>query len=297
VGFAVWSGFHCLQYYGIVWVYNRSVVAKGGAAAKFVRFLFRPSAAMVALYASLILLYGGIDFARRYVAGETVTAVLLAFVATSAFLHYYYDGFIWKVREKGTRANLGIETARAAAGEGLLTSARSAWAWLQRLRPNYQRGLFQAGYLGCALAVLGALELYRPHDDLSMNQALSNVAADSDVAQIRLGESLRARGENEQATQAYRAALRANPSSAQARVMLGLMLFSEGKLSEAATYYEEALQADPNIAEAHFNLAAILESRGEIPAATEHFAAAARSDDEQVRRPALDALSRLRAKP
>jgi tetratricopeptide (TPR) repeat protein len=228
---------------------------------------------------------------------ETITTLLLAFVATSAFLHYYYDGFIWKVREKDTRANLGIEaTGTATPQEGLLSSAKSAWDWLQRLQPNYQRGVFQAGYLGCALVVLGSLEIYRPHDDLSMHQALSVVASDSDVAQMRLGESLRVRGKNEQATAAYRAALRANPSSAQARVMLGLMLFSQGQFNEAATYYEEALQADPNIAEAHFNLAAILESRGEIPAATKHFAAAARSEDEQVRRPALEALSRLRAK-
>ena len=34
--------------------------------------------------------------------------ILTGVVTASALLHFYYDGFIWKVREKSTRQSLGI---------------------------------------------------------------------------------------------------------------------------------------------------------------------------------------------
>ncbi|MGH9837460.1 MAG: hypothetical protein ACREEM_01605 [Blastocatellia bacterium] len=110
-GFAVWSAFHCIQYYGIVWSFNRNRVARSQAVTGFVRFLFQPRLALVALYVGLILLYGGINYAVHFVGDESWRGLLLTFVATSGTLHYYYDGFIWRIREPETGKYFGLATA------------------------------------------------------------------------------------------------------------------------------------------------------------------------------------------
>ncbi|MBM3768642.1 MAG: hypothetical protein FJW32_24950 [Acidobacteria bacterium] len=93
VGFAVWSAFHCVQYYGIVWAFNQQRAAKPDAGA-LVRFLFRPRIGLVLLYGALILGYGAINWSQRYLSGGTLLTLLTAFVVTSGTLHYYFDGFI-----------------------------------------------------------------------------------------------------------------------------------------------------------------------------------------------------------
>src|SRR5262249_13657151 len=87
VGFAVWSAFHCIQYYGIVWAFSRN-------RAGLVRWLFQPRPSLVMLYLGLIFAYGGINYAAQTQAAGTAQQLLMAFVVTSGTLHYYYDGFI-----------------------------------------------------------------------------------------------------------------------------------------------------------------------------------------------------------
>ena len=39
---------------------------------------------------------------------DTVKRILTGVVTASTLLHFYYDGFIWKVRERSTRQSLGL---------------------------------------------------------------------------------------------------------------------------------------------------------------------------------------------
>src|SRR5213595_3388677 len=39
---------------------------------------------------------------------DTVKRILTGVVTASTLLHFYYDGFIWKVRERATRQSLGL---------------------------------------------------------------------------------------------------------------------------------------------------------------------------------------------
>ena len=41
---------------------------------------------------------------------ETFRRVLLAFIATSSAMHYYYDGFIWKLRQPLVATDFAIRT-------------------------------------------------------------------------------------------------------------------------------------------------------------------------------------------
>jgi tetratricopeptide (TPR) repeat protein len=280
VGFAVWSAFHSVQYYGIVWAYNSNRVARGSAMTNVVRFLFRPRSALVLIYAVLIAGYGGINYLQKSVHDETFRRLLLAFIATSSALHYYYDGFIWKVREKATRQFLNI-----GAVEG---GFRRVW-------PTWNRGAVQAAYLAAIIVALGALETWHPNGELPVRQSLAALAPQAEESHLHLGEALRQQGRFSDALEEYREAVRLNPAWAQARVNLGVTLAGLGRLDEAIGAYEKALSLDSNIPAAHYNLAVLLGSRGETERARGHYQKALEGDDPDARRLARAALEELRS--
>src|SRR5438309_10642952 len=72
------------------------------------RFIFRRSGSLIGLYIGLVFAYGSIGYFDSSIGIETITRVLTGVVAASGLLHFYYDGFIWKVREKSTRQSLGL---------------------------------------------------------------------------------------------------------------------------------------------------------------------------------------------
>ena len=296
VGFAVWSGFHCLQYYGIVWAFNRSRVDNGAGLTKFVSFLFRPRAALAVLYVSLILVYGGIDYFHNFLDQGNLRLALMTFIGTSTVLHYYYDGFIWKVRDKDTREPLNIAAPEPGVESGLVvSSARSLPTVLRRLLPSYKRGLYQAGYVAFFIFLFAALEMWRPNEDLAMHRSLATVASGAEEAHLRLGESLRLRGRVDEAAQAYREAVEVNPEYAQAHVMLGVSLASLGDMDGAVEAYRQALEIDPGNATGHFNLAGLLKERGETQQALHHYQQATRGTDAQAEKLAREAILRLQS--
>src|SRR6059036_2145574 len=108
VGVALFEVFHDVQYLSLVWIYNRKRVESDNSIGGFMRFVFRRSGSLVGVYVGLVLAYGGLSLSKSYVGIEAVKRILTGVVTASALLHFYYDGFIWKVREKSTRQSLGI---------------------------------------------------------------------------------------------------------------------------------------------------------------------------------------------
>src|SRR5207248_3271131 len=113
VGIALFEVFHDVQYLSLVWIYNRKRVESDSSIGGFMRFIFRRSGALVGVYVGLVLAYGGMSLSKSYVGIEAVKRILTGVVTASALLHFYYDGFIWKVREKSTRQSLGISGGTA----------------------------------------------------------------------------------------------------------------------------------------------------------------------------------------
>jgi superkiller protein 3 len=73
-----------------------------------------------------------------------------------------------------------------------------------------------------------------------------------------LGVALKAKGQLEEAIEAYRKAIQLDPNYANAYSNLGSALYDKGQLEEAIEAYRKAIQLDPNYADAYGNLALAL---------------------------------------
>src|SRR6266513_4939111 len=107
-GIALFEVYHDVQYLSLVWIYNRSRVEKDSSIGGFMRFVFRRSGSLIGLYIGLVFAYGSLGIFKERVDVETIKRVLIGVVAASGLLPFYFDGFIWKLREKSTRQSLGI---------------------------------------------------------------------------------------------------------------------------------------------------------------------------------------------
>jgi hypothetical protein len=168
VGFAVVNMAHVTQYLAIVWKYNRSLAARG---ARFrgprLQVAFSRGGALIAVaYVAVCLCYGlgisepgqrpvtqvlgsvlawaGMEGAVRWYAGLS-----FALGFTSTLLHYYYDGFIWKVRHQENRVNLAMEQ-----GTGGCVQPAISW-WDSRNTASAGKTLLKQGlYFGVPILLL-----------------------------------------------------------------------------------------------------------------------------------------------
>jgi len=123
LGFATLGMVHVTQYLAIVWKYNRGLASNEDRSRtkSFSRIFGKGGVIIASVYTIICLLYG---LSLSEMAGEQIVqiwdqvfgggadwlfGVLLALCFTSTFLHYYYDGFIWKVRHKENQRNLGLQ--------------------------------------------------------------------------------------------------------------------------------------------------------------------------------------------
>jgi hypothetical protein len=107
IGIALFDICHDVQYLAIVWLYNCRRVSTSSKLGGFMRFVFRRG--MVLLYLGLIFAYGAVALTGSLVLDGTIERVFFAVLFTSTILHYYYDGFIWKVRETANQVSLDLQ--------------------------------------------------------------------------------------------------------------------------------------------------------------------------------------------
>src|ERR1051325_562833 len=190
--------------------------------------------------------------ASFFAGGEPLLESMLAwFWTASALLHFYYDGFIWKVREPETRAMLGIGGAGAMA----LASPRLWPAW-------FRHGLRWAA-LAIPFAALCATQLLgRVVPVIERTAKVAEVLPQDPQAQLNYVKALHQTGRVQEAIPKYEFALRRNPSLAEAEFFLGLAWSDSGDLDRAIEHYERSLVLDPKNGKCEVNLAGVLMSKG-----------------------------------
>jgi tetratricopeptide (TPR) repeat protein len=264
VGIALFEVFHDVQYLSLVWIYNRNRVEKDSNIGGFMRFVFRRSGSLIGLYVGLVFAYGSVSYFNAHLGIEMVKRILTGVVTASTLLHFYYDGFIWKVRERSTRQSLGLSggTADVSLG-GILPS----WAW--------------HGFKWVAVFVvpLSALWFWQTHLNVPEVQRRAWLVEDVPVGakqHVDYGLALQKEGQWELAEKQYKTALSFKPADAKSHMNLAVVLMAQAKYDAAAPHMEEALRLQPDSGEFHFNYASLLQRLGRRDEAGPQFEAAAR---------------------
>jgi Flp pilus assembly protein TadD len=263
VGIALFEVFHDVQYLSLVWIYNRNRVEKDSNIGGFMRFVFRRSGSLIGLYVGLVFAYGSLSYFNAHLGLETVKRILTGVVTASTLLHFYYDGFIWKVRERSTRQSLGLAggTTDVSLG-GILPS----WAW---------HGL---KWVAVFVLPLSALWFWQTHLNMPELQRRAWLAADvpnGAKQHFDYGVALQKEGRWEEAEEQYKIALRFNSADSKLHMNLAVALMAQAKFDEAAPHMETALRLHPNDGEYHLSYASLLQRLGRGDEAGPHHEAAA----------------------
>jgi hypothetical protein len=259
LGVALFEICHDIQYLAIVWLYNCRRVSSNPQIGNFLSYVFRRG--MVLLYLGLIFAYGAIGLVPALVQDGTVITIFNGILGTSTILHYYYDGFIWKVREKATQVSLGLIQsaspleARQMTGGGL--------AHLLKWCP-----------LIVALGWLFSTDLLEPPLAQTRKDEL-----EKRYAQTLLGSTMLPAGDEEQSwlyTQFDRAQITAAsvPGDRNAQLRAAIMLANFGRNDEAVDLLEKLLKQHPAFSDGHAILGGINLYRGNLDRASACFQAA-----------------------
>jgi tetratricopeptide (TPR) repeat protein len=259
-GIALFEVYHDVQYLSLVWIYNRSRVEKDSSIGGFMRFVFRRSGSLVGLYIGLVFAYGSIAYFNAHLEMETVKRVLTGIVAASGLLHFYYDGFIWKVRERSTREHLG------------LTGGGSVSETARDLIPGW--ALHGLKWVGVFVIPLGALWIGQAWSNMPEVEQHARITSDlpnSARAHWRYGFNLHKAGRLDEGAQQCEIALRLNPNEKEVHYTLGQIRAAQSRLDDARNELEEALRAEPHNGEIRSEYARVLALLGRKEEASAQF--------------------------
>jgi len=261
-GIALFEVFHDVQYLSLVWIYNRNRVEKDSSIGGFMRFVFRRSGSLVGLYVGLVFAYGSLAYFNSRLEVETIKRVLTGVVAASSLLHFYYDGFIWKVREKATRESLGLSGGAASLAENEFLPS-----WL----------LHGLKWVGVFVIPLGALFLGQwrgPAEETQRESWIVSTLPNGARQHLNYGFALEKAGRFDEALEQYRIALTFDPNYAQVHHNMANVLMGQSKVDEAVEHYARAARIDPGDVEQHLYYAYALERVGRSEEAAPEYQAA-----------------------
>ena len=231
VGIAMFEIFHALQYYAIVWSYNRRLANRVGERFGPLGFLFQGRWQFFVVYLLAIAAFGGIRFLGPSFSDPHIHKWIMGIIGASTLLHFYYDGFIWKVREETTQANLDIQSKQC----GTLHSHVPALVHAAR---------FITLLLG--LTAMGVLEHFNaPKTAAEENQLLSHLATwtpELPELQSKLSRAALERNESQIAITLARHALERRPRWHAAHADLGTALLANQQFAASVQHLENAVQ-------------------------------------------------------
>lgn len=277
IGLLLWEIFHDLQYNAFVWSYNRSRVKRDLSSSRVERFLFHGTGTRMALYAACIILYGalgmiGHDLLAVYenrAAYGSFWSQLGTIFACSALIHFYLDGFIWKVRDAKVLQDLGMKTRDAAPPPPPRTwnlATVKHWAFV---------GVFLTGSLA-----LAASERFHwtEAQKTGISASLVEAIPRNGYAHFLHGTDLAATGDLEAARAAYHRAIALDTNYAFLEILVADLSLRLADTSGAIAAFEKARAQDPLDADINSALASLYMSSGRADRAEPAFRALLHAD-------------------
>jgi tetratricopeptide (TPR) repeat protein len=253
LGIAMFELFHDVQYLAIVWFFNQNRATRDHDAGTFTRFLFRRSGAMVGIYVGLVFAYGFIGFSAERLTSGSVQQTLFGIVAASNLLHFYYDGFIWKVREQETSTALGVNSN---------TSSTS--------RPVWSAHILKWLALIAVICVCFLSERSQKLSKLDQAQAIVNLLPLSVDAHNAFARGLINEGQYVEAIQVGRLAEKLDATHYQTHLNLGVALTATGQLETGFAELQRAFEINSRDVFLQFHLAMGYIRRGQPVKALGH---------------------------
>src|SRR5204862_6624281 len=179
------------------------------------------------LYIGLVFAYGSLGYFSSHLEIETVKRVLTGVVAASGLLHFYYDGFIWKVRDRSTREHLGLA--------GGTVSATS-----RELLPSW--ALHGLKWVGVFVIPLGALWVGQTRSKLPEVEQKARMVSDlpnSARAHWMYGPALDNADRLDEAAEQSSLTMLLTPHGNKLHYHLGQVLVAQSRLSEGRSELEE----------------------------------------------------------
>lgn len=254
MGLLMFESWHDIQYLAIVWFFNLSRTRKNPEAGSFIRFFFRPNLLMAAAYVGICLLFGTLTHAWSLFHNDVVIRVVASVVTSAALLHYYLDGFIWKIRETDTGDALGV---RATSGRARWASLVPAWGLQALLWPLFI----------VPAVVFGAVESTGDVHEMQVYENVYDTFPDSVNSNYQIARQLQEDGRLREAKTHYEAALKRAPDMLPAHVFLGVLLADQQDPAGARPHFEQALKLDPRNTEVRNDLGIVLDELGDLPRA------------------------------
>ena len=267
IGYAAFAAFHDIQYFAIVWVYNNNLVKRQSNTSRLLRAFFTSRSLPILIgYVLICFVYGTINYSLNWFDRATWIKAIEVLVITSTLLHYYFDGFIWKMRDKRNQANLEIEGESGwdkigARTDGLVT----------RLGSYFSEAGRQLLYFAAPVLVLSAVQFYWHGDEAEARDVMVELFPDLSGAHNDQGVFYSRLGDWDRASAAYRRAIELDPDSHEALKNMGVVYARNGQLAEAHEYYQRSLAVKPKFVEALNAQGLILMQRGDFELAQDRF--------------------------
>lgn len=264
VAFGLFEGYHDIQYLAIVWIFNRNR-ARDPQAGSFTRFLFQQRMPLILLYIGLCLAFGSYDFVARSLNEGALATTAISIITGLALLHFYFDGFIWRIREPETRSTLGVDGTQPALSRF-------------RLSPAMRHGLLW----GILLAPLTALAIWEESGaamgDVEACRAVIRARPDSHKTHYLLSSELTRENRLDEARVHIERARQLRPGydlyeMQYADLMLGRSDLSTEQLDEIIACYNRTSRIRPELANLHRNWAKALCLKGDLDQAVKRYEA------------------------
>ena len=250
---------HDIQYLVIVWLFNCRRVGANPHLGSFMRFVFRRN--MVLLYVAMIAAYGAIGLIAPLVVDGMIAQFFYGIMFTSTVMHYYLDGFIWKVRESANGKSLGIAVEKDSSRR--IPLAKLKIPHLIKWSP--------------AIVVLGFLfssDLLSPPLSTSEKNQLESVYAQSLMGTPTLPKSERERDWIYTLFENTRIVADAVPQDREVQLRYAILLANFGHIEEAAQRLETLRQRLPEDSDILVMLGGLEFSRGKTDVALKNYLAA-----------------------
>jgi tetratricopeptide (TPR) repeat protein len=269
MGLVMFESWHDIQYLAIVWLFNLNRARKSPEAGRFIRFLFRPRAVLVCVYVGMCLIFGSLAHAWSLFQDQIAVRVALSLVTSFGLLHYYLDGFIWKIREKETSQALGVRPAGDVPDRGHVN--REHPTVVPALIPAWARhaALWLLFFVPAGLFFSIELKGNVPRS-MRIYEDVLEAFPDSPQTHYQLGRELQEAGRLREAKVHLQRALAGAPEMLPAHISLGVLLSDQREFAEARTHFEHALRIDPHNAEVHNDLGIVFDEQGELASAKAH---------------------------